>query len=167
MCPGLTEEQAREKAEQMMYQDGYIPSNSKDVRIASLLVQSKYLTEIGHIMFDNIDLSSVSSEELSSVLSVVRGSVTLYNVKLSPRHTGTVFRSMTTISWGIYLYKNTEIDVKTASDTIKEIKDRISCPFIVCWYNSVDKYRGVMQDWANMLGWKYQKDSDWIEIIKS
>ena len=121
-----------------------------------MLVSAGLVADIEVIQFSNIDLSEVTSHQMNLLLGVVRRFVTLENIKLSASQTDCVFSSMSRLSDGIYLGGGVEIDVAAATEALRGITGRVRGEEIWCWGDSVDKYRQGMEQWAGLLGWRYQ-----------
>ena len=159
MFAGLTVEEARRRAEEIMEQgrkDRYTPSSTAELQECIMLVSAGLVADIEVIQFSNIDLSEVTSQQMNLLLGVVTSTVVLVNIKLSASQTEAVFSSMSRLSGGIGLYGRVEIDVAAATEALRGITGRVRGRWIQCWGDSIDKYRQGMEQWAGLLGWRYQ-----------
>ena len=159
MFAGLTVEEARRRAWEIKEQGkrslGYIPSSTVELQECIVLVSAGLVTDIEYFKFTNIDLSEVTSQQMNLLLGVVRRIVKLENIKLSASQTEAVFSSMSRLSYGIYLRDGVELDVAAATEALRGITGRVRGKWIQCRYDSKDKYRQGMEQWAGVLGWEY------------
>ena len=161
MFAGLTVEEARRKAKEIMEEGKhfYTPSSTAEIQQCIMLVSAGLVTEIEGINF--VDMSEVTSQQINLLLGVVTRGVTLQNIKLSGSQTAAVFSSMSRLSEGIYLWSGVEIDVAAATEALRGITGRVRGKKIVCW----DERQG-MEQWAGVLGWEYQGDRFYSMIQK-
>ena len=70
MFAGLTVEEARRRAEEIMEEgkDRYTPSSIAEILECIVLVSAGHVTDIEVIQFSNIDLSEVTSQQMSLLL---------------------------------------------------------------------------------------------------
>jgi len=90
----LTQEQAREKAEQIRTAGEFTPVSSENISLAAWLVREGHLASVEEIRLADIDLSSLPTTDLDTLLSVVRNSVRLSDVELSAGQTFTVLENI-------------------------------------------------------------------------
>ena len=170
MFAGLTAEEARRRAGEIMEQgkslEGYNPSSTTELQECIMLVSAGLVTDIERIQFSNIDLSEVTSQQMNLLLGVVTRAVTLENIKLSASQTEAVFSSMSRLSEGIFLWDRVEIDVAAATEALRGITGRVRGEAIVCGFDSMDKYRQGMEQWAGVLGWRYKDGGNHTVISK-
>ena len=135
--------------------------------LAAWLVREGQLASIEDIRLAGLDLSSLPTVDLDTVLSVVTNSVRLSQVELSAGQTFSVLRSLTTITDGIHI----DSQVLLHTEALENIRDTISGEvrgrFVVCWGDSAVTYRAVMQQWAHILGWQYQDGGNFLEIRRN
>ena len=136
-------------------EDWYTPSSTAEIQQCIKLVSAGLVTEIEKINFDDIDMNEVTSHEVSLLLGVVTRAVVLKNIMFSASQTEAVFTSMARLSGGIGLSYGAEIDVAAATVALRGITGRVRGEKIVCRGDSMDKYRQVMKQWADVLGWDY------------
>ena len=79
MFAGLTVEEARRRAGEIMEQGKIIPSSTAALQECIMLVSAGLVTDIGRIRFSNIDLSEVTSQQMNLLLGVVRRTITYLN----------------------------------------------------------------------------------------
>jgi len=164
----LTEQEAREAAEKIRIEGefqrfGFAPARPEKISLAAWLVREGYLASIEEIRLAGIDLSSLPTEDLATVLSVVRNSVRLGDVELSAGQTFTVLRSLSTITEGLHLNNNVVLHTETL-EKISEFTGEVRGRFVVCWGDSAVSYRAIMQRWADILGWQYKDGGNYFEI---
>jgi len=167
----LTSEEAREAAEEIrtegeFHRFGFTPASPEKISLAAWLVREGYLASIEEIRLAGIDLSSLPTEDLATVLFVVRNSVRLGNVELSAGQTSTVLRSLSTITEGLHINNNVELHTETL-EKITEFTEEVKGRFVVCWGDSAVTYRAVMQRWADRLGWQVQDGGNFFEIRRN
>ena len=133
----------------------FIAEDPEHLHRAAELIRADYLTGIERVLLRNMSLSSVNLADLSTVLSVVSQALVLSNLRLSPSETEIVFRTMESLSEGISLNDNVELDTTTATNTISLMTSTARCRVLQCYKNSAVKYRHIMEVWAQILGWKY------------
>ena len=119
----LTEEEAREKAEEIrsegeFQQFGFSSASPEIISLAAWLVREGYLDSIEEIRLAGISLSSLPTTDLDTVLSVVRKSVRLGDVEISAGQTFTVLRSLSTITEGLHINNNVELLGRQCSQSI-------------------------------------------------
>ena len=157
----LFAEDSRRLAEEIRREGGdgrfFIPEDPEHLHRAAELVRANYLTGIERMLLSNISLASLNLADLSTVLAVVRQALVLTDVRLSPSETEIIFRALETLSEGISLNDNVELDRPTATNTISLITSRATSRVLQCYKDSALKYRHIMADWAHLLGWKYQE----------
>merc|ERR1712062_175174 len=110
-----------------------------------------------------IDLSSLPTTDLDTLLSVVRNSVRLSDVELSAGQTFTVLRSLSTITEGLYIDNNVELHTETL-ENLQDFRGEVRGRFVVCWGDSAVRYRDVLQRWAAILGWQSKDVGNFFEI---
>jgi len=164
----LSAQEAREAAEEIRIEGefkrfGFAPVSPEKISLAARLVREGYLASIEEIRLTGIDLSSLPTEDLATLLSVVRNSVRLGDVELSAGQTFTVLRSLSTITEGLHLNNNVVLHTETL-EKISELTGEVRGRFVVCWGNSAVSYRAVMQRWAGILGWQYKDGGNFFEI---
>merc|ERR1712119_234316 len=118
---------------------------------------------IEEIRLAGVDLASLPTEDLATVLSVVRNSVRLGDVELSAGQTFTVLRSLSTITEGLHLNNNVVLHTETL-EKISEFTGEVRGRFVVCWGDSAVSYRAIMQRWADILGWQYKDGGNYFEV---
>ena len=150
MFAGLTVEEARRRAGEIMEQGKIIPSSTAELQECIMLVSAGLLTDIVVIVFFNINLSEVTSQQMNLLLGVVRRTVLLKNIKLSASQTEAVFTSMSRLSDGIVLGDEVEIDVAAATEALRGITGIVRGRWIQCVGDSRDKYRQGMEQWAGV-----------------
>ena len=160
----LTQEEAREKAEQ--FRAGFTPVSSENISLAAWLVREGHLASVEEIRLADIDLSSLPTTDLDTLLSVVRNSVRLKDVELSAGQTFTVLRSLSTITEGLYIDNNVELHTETL-DNLQDFSGDVRGRFVVCWGDSAVRYRDVLQRWAAILGWQSKDDGPFFEIRRN
>jgi len=162
---GLTVEEARRRAGEIMKQGKkcYTPSSTAALKQCIMLVSAGLVTDIVAIVFSNIDLSEVTSQQMNLLLGVVTHAVGLLNVKLSASQTEAVFSSMSRLSVCIVLGGGVEIDVAAATEALRGITGRVRGERIMCLD---DKYRQGMEQWAGVLGWRRRAGGGNTEICK-
>lgn len=167
----LTEEEAREKAEEIrsegeFQQFGFSPASPEIISLAAWLVREGYLASIEEIRLAGISLSSLPTTDLDTVLSVVRNSVRLGDVELSAGQTFTVLRSLSTITEGLHINNNVELHTETL-ENIQDFTGEVRGRFVVCWGDSAVRYRDVLQRWADILGWQSEDGGSYFEIRRN
>ena len=166
MFAGLTVEEARRRAGEIMQQGKIIPSSTAEIQECIMLVSAGLVTDIDGIQPQNIDLSEVTSQQMNLLLGVVTRRVVLVDIKLSASQTEAVFSSMSRLSGGIGLYGRVEIDVAAATEALRGITGRVRGRWIKCCGDSSDKYRQGMEQWAGVLGWEYLNEGLYCMIQK-
>ena len=167
MFAGLTVEEARRRAEEIMEQgrkDRYTPSSTAALKECIMLVSAGLVTDIDGIQPQNIDLSEVTSQQMNLLLGVVTRRVVLVDIKLSASQTEAVFSSMSRLSEGIWLFGGVDIDVAAATEALRGITGRVRGKLILFYGDSQDKYKQGMEQWVAVLGWRYQ-DGDQFTVI--
>ena len=171
MFAGLTVEDAmamaRRRAEEIMEEgkDRYTPSSTAEILECIVLVSAGHVTDIEVIQFSNIDLSEVTSQQMSLLLGVVTNAVVLVKTELSTSQTEAVFSSMSGLSVGISLWDGAKIDVAAATEALRGLTRGVRGKEIVCYGDSRYKYRQGMGQWARVLGWRYQECGPLTEIV--
>ena len=166
--PVWSQEEAREKAEETRAEGefpqlGFTPVSSEKISLAGWLVREGHLASVEKIRLADIDLSSLPTTDLDTLLSVVRNSVRLSDVELSAGQTFTVLRSLSTITEGLYIDNNVELHTETL-DNLQDFSGEVRGRFVVCWGDSAVRYRDVLQRWAAILGWQSEDDGTFFEI---
>ena len=169
MFAGLTVEAARRRAEEIM-EDGkvcYIPFSTAEILECIMLVATGLVKEIEEIQICDIDMSEVTSQQINLLLGVVTRGVDLNGcIKLSASQTAAVFSSMSRLSEGVFLEDSVEIDVAAATEALRGITGRVTGKEILFLGDSQDKYRQGMEQWAAVLGWRYQGGGGCTVICK-
>ena len=158
---GLTLEEARRRAGEIMKEKYYSPSSTAEIQECVMLVSAGLVTEIEGINF--VDMSEVTGEQMNLLLGVVTRGVRLDNIELSASQTAAVFSSMSRLSGGVFLGGGAEIDVAAATEALRGMTGRVRGKWIKCWDD--DEYRQGMEQWAGVLGWRCLED-DGLMILK-
>ena len=87
-------------------------------------------------------------------------------IKFSASQTEALFSSMSSLSQGISLKEGVEIDVAAATEALRGMRRRVRGKYISCFGDSRYKYRQGMEQWAAVLGWRYQNIGDYTKISK-
>ena len=169
MFAGLTVEEARRRAVRAGQMLGgpwteWTPSTTAELQECLVLLSAGLVTDIGDIEL-TIDLSEVTSQQLSLLLGVVTNAVVLVKTELSTSQTEAVFSSMSGLSVGISLWDGAKIDVAAATEALRGITGRVREEFIQCWGDSMNKYKQGMEQWAGVLGWRYDDGEDYCTMI--
>ena len=169
MFAGLTVEEARRRAVRAGQMLGgawtdWTPSTTAELQECLVLLSAGLVTDIGDIEL-TIDLSEVTSQQMSLLLGVVTNAVVLVKTELSTSQTEAVFSSMSGLSVGISLWDGAKIDVAAATEALRGLTRGVRGKEIVCYGDSRDKYRQGMGEWAGVLGWRYQECGPLTEIV--
>ena len=169
MFAGLTVEEARRRAVRAGQMLGgpwtdWTPSTTAELQECLVLLSAGLVTDIGDIEL-TIDLSEVTSQQMSLLLGVVTNAVVLVKTELSTSQTEAVFSSMSGLSVGISLWDGAKIDVAAATEALRGLTRGVRGKEIVCYGDSRDKYRQGMGEWAGVLGWRDQECGPLTEIV--
>ena len=161
-------EEARRRARKIMKQGKvcHTPSSTAEIQQCIMLVATGLVTEIEEIQLGDIDMSEVTSHEVSLLLGVVTRAVYLEYIKFSASQTEALFSSMSGLSGGISLTEGVEIDGAAATEGLRGITGRVRGEWIECLGDSSDKYRQGMEQWAGVLGWEYLNEGLYCKIQK-